>query len=315
MAHDHNHHHHHHHAHSHGHHDPAHNHSSIQNIKFAFLVNFAFALVQIAGGLWSQSSAVLAGAMHDLSDSLTLIVAYIMERTAHRQSTPHFSYGFKRLSLASAFITCVIVALASFGIIWQAIPRLANPGEPKISGMLGFAMLGILVNGVAAVRLYRGRTLNERVASWHLVEDLLGWAAVLIGSILIKLTGLTIIDPILSIALAVFVLYGVSKSVIHVTKLFLQATPNSLDIPKLKRDILAVQGVQSLHDMHLWSLDGNAHVLTLHIVVSETSSSSERDVVKDLVRKKIQENGQFHATIEVETTKTPCPDLHCVSEG
>ncbi len=308
-GHDHHGHHHHHHHHHHGH-----NHSSIHNLKFAFFVNFGFALIQIMGGIWSQSSAVLAGAIHDLSDSLTLIVSYIMERTAHKKSNAQYSYGYKRLSLVSAFITCIIVSIASVGIISQAMPKLLAPIPPKVEGMVGFALLGILVNGVAALRLYKGKTLNEKVVSWHLVEDLLGWAAVLIGSILIELTGFSIIDPLLSIGLALFVLFGVAKSGLRVIKLFLQASPDGIDLKKLKEEIIKISGIKDIHDLHIWSLDGNSHVITLHVIVEDGLSSEDCIHIKHQVRKTISHQGEIHVTIEIESTKEQCGDLHCVGD-
>ncbi len=250
--------------------------------------------------------AILADAVHDFGDALALLLALVLERLATRASDNRYSYGYRRLSLLAALITCTFLLVASSFVLVEAIPRLMNPVMPKLGGMLGFAILGIAVNGYAAWRLIRGRTMSERVASWHLVEDVMGWVAVLIGTVVMMFVDLPIIDPILSIVFTLFICWNVFRSLKSTMGLFLQATPEDIDFASLRREIEAIQGVLGTHDAHLWSLDGANHVLTIHVVVGEQATLPEIDDVKTKIRGIVGARGTIHVTVEIERGGANC---------
>lgn len=179
-------------------------HQSGKNIKVAFFLNLAFTILEIFGGLWTNSMAILSDALHDLGDSISLGAAWYLEKYSEKAPDSTFSYGYGRFSLLGALISSIVLVIGAVIILSQVIPRLIDPQEVHPQGMLGLAVLGIIVNGIAAIRLRKGSTLNEKVASWHLLEDVLGWVAVLIVSIVLLIKDIPILDPILSLVITFF---------------------------------------------------------------------------------------------------------------
>lgn len=312
----HKHHDHDHHGHGHGHSHGAghhhHHHSITKNLKIALLLNLGFSLLEIAGGIWTGSVAVLSDAVHDMGDALALGLALYFEKMAEKGSNSRFSYGYRRMSLLSAVITCAFLLVGSAVVLSQAIPRLTNPVTPKLDGMLAFAVLGIAINGFAAFKMLRGNTMNEKVVFWHLMEDVLGWVTVLVGTIVMMIWDLPIIDPILCLMVSAFILWRVGRSLTQTIKLFLQATPEGIDLVSLRRDIEAIDGVKGTHDAHLWSLDGESHVLTLHVVVAEQVDMAGTERIKGGIRKLASAKGKIHLTVEVESETTHCAAVDCV---
>lgn len=309
----HSHHNHDHHEHHDDHqHGVLHHHSSVKNIKIAFFLNFGFAILEIFGGLWTGSVAILADAVHDLGDAMALALAWFFEKMSTKKSTLKFSYGYRRLSLLSAVITSSILVVGSALVLAHTIPRLINPVTPKLEGMLLFAVLGIGVNGYAAWRLIKGSSLNEKVVSWHLIEDVFGWVTVFIGTLVMMFFDLPVIDPLLSIFFTLYILWNVIKNLKVITNLFLQAVPEDIDLSSLRSNIAAIKGVLGTHDAHLWSLDGKSHVLTVHVVVGSNINLADTADIKNQVRQLTKMAGNIHVTIEIERQDEECPDLNCV---
>ena len=192
-------------------HNHSHNHSE-GNIKIAFFLNLGFTIVEIIGGLYTNSLAILSDALHDLGDSLSLGLSWYFQRLSKKGSTKKFSYGYKRFSLLGAIINSIVLVVGSIFILSKAIPELFNPEETNAQGMLYLAILGVVVNGAAVFKLRKGKSLNEKVVSLHLLEDVLGWVAVLIGSIVMIYFDLPFVDPLLSILISIFVLYNVYRN-------------------------------------------------------------------------------------------------------
>ncbi len=219
------------HPHSHGlfgHHHHHHG-SESGNIATAFWLNFSFTIIEFIGGWLTNSVAIMADAMHDLGDTLAIAFAWFAAKVAGKEATPRYSYGYRRWSLLSALINSVILVLGSCWILYEAIPRLWEPQLPHAAGMMALAVLGVLVNGAAVFKLRRGKTQNEQILTWHLLEDVLGWVAVLVGSILIYFTDWAWLDPLLSIGFTCFILINVWRNLRHTLALFLQVSPD----PKL----------------------------------------------------------------------------------
>ncbi|MCR9143010.1 MAG: cation diffusion facilitator family transporter [bacterium] len=304
------------HAHSHGHHHHGHHHhggdQSVRNLSIAFALNFLFTIAEIIGGLWTNSVAILADALHDLGDSLSLALALVMHRLSQRGRDETFSYGYRRFSLLAALINSLVLVVGSIYIFSEAIPRLLNPEPVYVPGMLGFAVAGILFNGLAAWKLHGGESLNEKMVRWHLLEDVLGWVAVLIASIVMLFWDLPILDPILSIGINLFILFNVSRILWDTVKVFLQSVPGSLSVEGIETEIQKDAGVVSVHDTHMWSLDGAYNVLTTHIVVRQASTLQDVHETKCRVRALLKQNaGISHATIEVEREDDDCGFADC----
>jgi cobalt-zinc-cadmium efflux system protein len=311
--HDHDHEHGHHHDGSHGRHHH-HNHAT-GNIRIALTLNLLFSLIELVGGLYTQSIAVLSDALHDFGDSLALGTAWYLQEKSEKGADAKFSYGYRRLSLLSAIFTGMFLVIGSLFVLKESISRFNSPVTPNTQGMALLAILGIAVNGFAAWKVGRGKSMNERVISLHMLEDLLGWVTVLIGSIIMTFADLPWIDPVLSIGFTLFILRGVYRSLGGTIKLFLQAVPDNINLPELLSKVRAVDGVLGVHDCHVWSLDGESHVLTMHVIVDLATTVPAIEVLKHGIRKVVEATGKFHLTIEVECDPASCPGLNCVLEN
>jgi cobalt-zinc-cadmium efflux system protein len=175
------------------------------------------------------------------------------------------------------------------------------------TGMMWMALLGISFNGLAVLRLKGGNaSLNTRAVMLHLMEDVLGWVAVLVGSIVIHYTGWLWIDPLLSIGVALFILFHVVANVRKILEVFLQTTPSDIDLKGMEKELVAMEGVHDVHDTHIWSLDGNYNVLSIHVVVDDDLPRRSQQVIKAKVEKIVRTYGIDHPTIAMEFKGEQC---------
>ena len=289
--------------HHHHHHDTA-----SERIGWAFFLNLCFTVIEFIGGVLTNSTAILADAVHDLGDSISIGMAWLLDKFSRKDATNTFTYGYRRLSLVGAFINAVILTVGSIWILFEAIPRLWNPVMPMAEGMALLAVFGVVVNGYAAFKLSKGQSLNERVLNWHLLEDVLGWVAVLIVSIILLFVDWPILDPLLSIAFTLFILVNVIRHLGSTVKLFVQASPDPEVYQQIHKKLVALDLVDNAHHLHFWSLDGERHVLTAHIVVSKELTSTERAVLKEKISEQLAEFELAHTTIELEYPDEACRD-------
>jgi cobalt-zinc-cadmium efflux system protein len=283
-----------------------HTHNESGNIKLAFFLNLGFTIFEIIGGLWTNSIAILSDALHDFGDSLSLGLAWFLANYAQKGEDAEFSYGYRRFSLLGAMITTTVLILGSLVVLWRAIPRLWDPPEPYAPGMVLFALVGIAVNGYAALRVRGGESLNTQAVGWHLLEDVLGWIAVLIVSIVLLFADLPMLDPLLSIGITLYVGYNTINNLRKTMRLLLQAVPDGIDLPAIKQQLAAIAGVQSTHHTHVWSLDGEHHVLSTHLVVADSATKDEVLTVKRGARAVTGQADFAHVTVEVEYEGEDC---------
>jgi cobalt-zinc-cadmium efflux system protein len=286
-------------------HDHHHHHGS-GNIRTAFFLNASFTLIELVGGILTGSMAILSDAVHDLGDSLSLGLSWWLDRRSKKAGDETFSLGYRRFSLLGALINSLVLTVGSIVIITEVIPRLFDPSTPHVQGMLGLAILGVIVNGAAVFRLKGGETMNEQVLSWHLLEDVLGWFAVLIVSIVLMFWELPILDPLLALLITAFILFNVIRKLIGTMEIFLQKVPKGIDLPTLKRSIEGLEKVESVHHTHIWSQDGAHPVISLHIVTEGVDSLEELARIKREAKKLLQEVEPEHLTIEMEVGRDDC---------
>ncbi len=284
----------------------SHSHETTANLRLAFVLNTSFAILEIIGGIWTNSVAILSDAVHDLGDSLALGAAWWLDRYAQKGRDRRFSYGYLRFSLLGAWTNTTVLVLGSILVLTEAIPRLWHPETPNAGGMVVFALIGIIVNGTAAWRLHGGTALNASVASWHLVEDVLGWIAVLAASVTMLFVDLPILDPILSVAITGFILFNVIRKLRQTLLLFLQAVPDDIDLREFERRLGALKHVQSTHHTHVWSMDGAHHVLSTHIVVDGETSREQVGRLRLDIAKLCEEYRFAHTTVEIEWGDDEC---------
>ncbi len=292
-------------------HDHDHNHDKQNNIKVAFFLNIFFTILEIFGGLWTNSMAILSDALHDLGDSFSLGIAWYLERYSEKKPDQNFSFGYARFSLLGALINSMILIGGSALILSRAIPRIISPEPVNPEGMILFAIIGITINGIAVLRLRKGSSLNEKVVSWHLLEDVLGWVVVLIASIILLFVDLPIIDPILSILITLFVLYNVFKNLKSIMNVFLQGVPNHLSVSEVEDYITDHQGIISVHHTHVWSMDGEKIFISTHIVLKDDLPRDEIIKIKRDVKKVLLDKGIAHITIEIDYENEGCEDQDC----
>lgn len=277
-----------------------HTNNSTSNIKIAFFLNLAFTVVEIIGSIWTNSLAILSDALHDLGDSFFLSLSWYLDKYSKKKKDERYSYGYTRFSLLGALVNTVVLIAGSIFVLSKAIPRLIQPEHSNAQGMALFAVAGIIVNGLGAIRVYGSKSLNARVVAWHLLEDIFGWAAVLVVSIVLLFKDIYILDPILSILIIFYVLYNVTDNLKKTLALFLQAVPDDIEVNEIKKGLQSIAKVQSTHHMHVWSLDGEHHVLTIHVVVDKNTTKEEVLQIKDKIKALTKKMDFEHVTIEIE---------------
>ncbi len=313
----------------HYHHHHEHGESAEKNISVVFFLNLFFVIVEVVGGILTNSIAILSDAVHDIGDCLSLGVSWVLQKKSSKARDEKYSYGYKRYSLLGSIFLSGVLFVSSAFVLAKACGRLFNPETVDASGMLWLAVFGIIINGVAAFRVKRGHSLNERSVYLHIMEDVLGWAAVLAASIVMIFIELPVIDPILSIAISIWVLVNVFRNLQDVVKVLLQATPEDVDSAALASQLSEIPGVSSVHDLHVWSLDGESHIMTVHIVLdsaslphvaaassaapaSEHASPDPLQAIRDKVNAIALLHKIVHTTVEFESSGFNC-GMNCDS--
>ncbi len=287
-------------------HDHSHHYQNRDNLKIAFFINLGFTLFEIVGGLAINSVAILSDALHDLGDSFSLGLAWFLEGYADKASDQKYTYGYRRFSLLGALINAVILVGGSLFILSETIPRLLDPQAFNTQGMIFLAVIGVAVNGIAALRLRNTESTNTQVIGWHLIEDVLGWVVVLIVGVVSLFVDLPILDPILSILITLYVLWNVIGRLKSAVELFLQAVPKNIDLAEIQNRILQIDGVQSIHHMHIWSLDGERNVFSTHLVVDSELAREAALKIKQASRAALADLNLEHTTIELEYEGEDC---------
>ncbi len=277
-----------------------------KRLRLVFFLNFGFTILEAVGGVMTNSMAILSDALHDMGDSLTLGVAWYLHHKSGRGGDNKFSFGYQRFSLLGALFSGMVLIFGSLFIFANNIPRLFNPEPASGEGMVLLAVLGIVVNGFAAFFLSKGNSLNEKLVSWHLIEDVLGWVAVLIVGGLFLFTDWYILDPLLSILITCYVLFNVLRHTRKTVRIFMQGVPETVHIPSLEHKLMTVENVKSVHDLQVWSLDGIDHVMSVHLVVSPSLSVKQIFNIKQSVRGMLRKIPISHTTIEIEFEDEDC---------
>ena len=264
-----------------------------QNILIAFLLNLLFSIIEFIGGIFTGSLAITSDALHDLGDASTIGLAYFLEKKSDKPANNTFTYGYRRYSLLGGIITNVILFTGSFFILYNGILKLNNPTLIKYDQMLILAFFGLAVNLVATYFTHGGHSINQKAINLHMLEDVFGWIIVLIGGIVIKYTNLYIIDPIMSILLAIFIIYHSSKNLKEILDLFLIKTPKEVNIEVIKEEIMNISNVKKIHNLRVWSLDGKYNLATITVQIIEKNQDT-----KLLIREILRNNHISQETIE-----------------
>lgn len=276
-----------------------------KNILLAFILNLSFSIIEFFGGLFTNSIAILSDSLHDLGDALSIGISFFLEKKSKRKADNTYTYGYVRYSVLGGVITTSILLIGSILVIIGAINRLLNPTEINYDGMIIFAIIGVILNSLAAYVTRDGDSINQKSVNLHMVEDVLGWIVVLIGAIIMNFTDIKILDSIMSIGVSLFILINALKNLKQVLDIFLEKIPKDVDLKELKEHLLAIKGVDDIHHIHIWSIDGFHNYATMHIVTKNKDVSK----IKKNIREELREHNICHAILETE--EDLCDDIEC----
>ena len=277
-----------------------------KRIWIAFLLNLGFSIFECFGGMLTGSVAILSDAVHDMGDAAGIGVSYLLEKKSKKNPDAAHTYGYARYSVMGGMIATLLLLFGCLWVMGNGIRRIIHPTPIHYDGMIGIAVIGVVVNLFAALFTRKGGSLNLKAVNLHMLEDVLGWLIVLIGGVLMRLTDWTLIDPILSMGVSGFMLVQSILTLKQGMDLFLEKTPKGVGVAQVKETLLALDGVEDVHHLHVWSMDGQNHYATLHLVVGDDATC-----VKEQVREALRTFGIVHATLETEQQGEPCCSPKC----
>lgn len=269
-----------------------------RNILIVFFLNLFFSIAEFFFGTIFNSRAILSDAVHDLGDAVSIGLAYIFEKISNRGASSEYSYGYRRFSLLGALVTSVLLIIGAILVILHTIPELLNPQPINQQGVFWVAIAAIVINGFSVWLMSQGDSANEKLLNIHLFEDLFGWVAVLLMSIVLHFTAWYILDPLLSLGIAIWILYMTIPEFFRISKIFLQAVPDNIDTDKLRKKIMEIECVHAISHFHIWSTDGKQHMMTLTIA-TDSDSDPIQEKIKQSIRKIVLKYDISHITIEV----------------
>lgn len=266
----------------------------------ALALTVTFMVVEVAGGLWTGSLALLADAAHMLTDAGGLTLALIAVRYAQRPATPQKTYGYIRMEVLSALANAVVLLLLAIYIFYEAYKRFRDPPEILGGWMMAVAVVGLAVN-LASMRLLAAgssESLNVKGAYFEVLSDMLGSLGVIVAAAIVMLTGWTLADPIIGAGIGLFIIPRTWILLKQAINILLEGTPPQIDIGLLKAKLLAIPGVIAVHDLHLWTITSGIDAMSCHLVVDDIARARATLLVaKETIKSGF---GVAHATIQVE---------------
>ncbi len=268
-------------------------------LKLAIILTFIFFIVELAGGYISGSLSLMGDAGHMLRDVFALFIALSAIKIAKKDPTMTRTFGYHRLEIFAALINGLLLIGISIWICVEAYHRIMAPRPVESTVMIGVAFVGLVVNLYVTLRLHGSHDLNVRGAYLHVLTDTFSSVAVIFASFWIFLTGETIVDSILGIVIALFILFSAFSIIRDSIYVLLDFVPRNINIHELIRDMETVEGVQEVHDVHLWSLCSNVNVLDAHVFTTESDTCRMEQIKKELKRQ-LEKYNVKHATLEFE---------------
>lgn len=278
-----------------------------RNILIAFILNLAFSVFEFAGGIFTGSVAIISDAIHDIGDAASIGISYFLEKKSKKQPDEQYTYGYSRYSVIGGVITTFILLFGSAAVIFNAIKRIISPTEINYDGMIIFAVVGVIINFMAAYITRNGDSINQKAVNLHMLEDVLGWAVVLIGAVVMRFTDWAILDPLMSLGVALFIMINSAKNFKEVLDLFLEKIPQGISVADTKEHLYGIDGVIDVHHIHIRSIDGHSICATMHIVTDADSRE-----IKEKIKEELRELGIIHATLELESSEEHCSEEACL---
>ena len=278
-----------------------------KNILVAFILNISFSIFELIGGIFTNSISIMSDAVHDCGDAISIGISLVLEKISKKKPDEKYTYGYARYSVLGALITTIVLTVGSIFVILGGISRILNPVTINYNGMIIFAIFGVVINFLAAYFTREGDSINQKAVNLHMLEDVLGWLVVLIGSILMKFTNITLVDSIMSIGIAIYILINAFKNLKDILDLFLEKTPKDISVEEIKKHLLEIKEIVDVHHIHIWSMDGVTNYSTMHIVTEDKNTIE----LKKKIREEMNELGISHTTIEIEDKNDNCDEKEC----
>ena len=270
---------------------------SSKNMTIAFLLNFSFAIIEFIFGLLFNSSAVLADAVHDTGDALAIGLSTLFEKISTKKEDREYTLGYKRYSLLGALLTSVILLVGSTLVIVENVPKLFAPERVNYDGMLVLGIFAIVVNTAASRVVSHGHSHNESILSLHFLEDILGWVAVIVVSLILRFTDWYFLDPLLSLVIAGFILSQALPKFWENIQIFLDHVPSDVDLGQLYQEIAALENVRAITQLNVWTTDGLEKFAMLHICLENPNLLAETQAS---LRQKLLAYGIAKVTIQTD---------------
>lgn len=281
-----------------------------ENIKIAFLLNLAFSIIEAIGGILTNSISIISDSLHNLGDSITIGINYIFEKKSKKLTNKDYSYGYLKYTMLGSLIASFVLLVGSVVIIYNVIPRLIKPLEVNYDAMIIFGIFGLLINLYATVKIMRSKEKDKKINT-HMIEDTIIWLFILTGSICIKVFDLVIIDPILSLLIAIYILYQVYKYMKNIYNIFMEKVPKNVKIDEIKKEIEENENIDNVHHIHIWSMDGINNYMTAHIHLNKILGEDEIIKIKNDIKNKLKEDKISQITLEVEYFNEKCDCGKC----
>ena len=270
---------------------------SSKNMTIAFLLNLSFAIIEFIFGLLFHSSAVLADAIHDTGDALAIGLSTLFEKISTKKEDQEYTLGYKRYSLLGALLTSVILLVGSTLVIVENVPKLFAPEKVNYDGMLVLGIVAIVVNTAASRVVSHGHSHNESILTLHFLEDILGWVAVIVVSLILRFTDWYFLDPLLSLVIAGFILSQALPKFWENIQIFLDHVPSDVDLGQLYQEIAVLENVRAITQLNVWTTDGLEKFAMLHICLENPNLLAE---TQTSLRQKLLAYGIAKVTIQTD---------------
>ena len=298
-------------AHSEEHNHLAHGQENLKSLNAAFIIgillNTAYVIVEAVFGFIYDSMGLLSDAGHNLSDVASLIIAMVAFKLMSRKPDSEHTYGYKKFTIQASLINALLLYVAVGAILVEAIGKLIHPAEVDGDAIAWVAAVGVVVNGVTAWLFLKekGRDINIKGAFLHMAADTLVSIGVVVSGIIIYFTGWYILDPLIGIIIALIIACSTKDLLVESTRMSIDAVPRSVDMSGLEKALASVDGVVSIHHLHVWPLSTTENALTVHVVITDVSKINQ--IISE-IKRRTKEFGVSHSTVEAETASASCND-------
>jgi cobalt-zinc-cadmium efflux system protein len=287
--------------------------STTRRLALSLGLTAAFVVVEVAAGLFANSLALLTDAAHNVTDVLALALTWWALRAATKPAHSGKTYGYHRAGILVALVNSTTLVIIALGIFYEAYRRMLAPPEVKAGVLIGVGVAAVVVNLVTALMVRRGSEsdLNLRSVFLHLIGDVLSTAGAVTAGVVIHFTGLNWLDPLVSIFIGLLILWNAWGILRESVNILMEATPADVDVEAVLADILHVEGVRGVHDLHIWSITRGLRTLSAHILTGDINISEGTKIQAAVSKLLDHAYGIAHATLQLECEGCNPADLYC----